>query len=628
MNYLTVEGLSHSYNEKVLFRDITFYIDKGQKVALVAKNGAGKSTLMRIIAGLEKPENGSMQVNKSIRMSFLSQEPVLDENQTVTQAIFSIDTPIMNAIRGYEEAMENPEDEDGLHKALAEMDAQNAWDHEAKVSQVLTILKIQHLTQPINKLSGGQRKRIALAKVLLDEPDFLVMDEPTNHLDLDMIEWFEDYLDRANMTLFMVTHDRYFLESVCNEILEMERGQVYRYKGDYSYYLEKKAERFESEQATVDKAQNLLRKELEWMRRQPKARGTKSKSRIDAYYDLKEVASRDLKEKELQLSIKMERLGGKILELHGVKKSYGDLKILDNFNYKFKQGERIGIVGPNGVGKSTLLNMIMEKEALDGGKIVRGETIVFGYYSQSGMKLAQDKRVIEVIKEIAEFIPLDKGKTLRAETFLERFLFPPEQQYTPVSKLSGGEKRRLYLMTILMTNPNFLILDEPTNDLDIITLNVLEDFLDGYKGCLLMVSHDRHFMDRLVDHLFVYEGNGQIKDFNGNYTQYKMQKDAVKQQGRDDKTAKKEAARAPAPAPIPVAEAPKKAKLSFNEQREYEGLLDEIAKLETKRDEITAQLSSGTLDGTQVQKAGKDLADIVTAIDAKTERWVALGERA
>ena len=628
MNYLAVENLTHSYAEKVLFKDITLYIDRGQKVALVAKNGTGKSTLMRIIAGLEKPEGGTSVVHKDVRMSYLPQEPVLDENQTVTQAIFASDSIMMQAIRLYEEALENPEDEDAFHEAFARMDAADAWDFETKVSQVLSILKIGHLTQPIHKLSGGQRKRIALAKILLDEPDFLIMDEPTNHLDLDMIEWLENYLDRSAMTIFMVTHDRYFLESVCNEIIEMDRSTIFRYKGDYQSYVEKKAERIENEQANIDKASNLMRKELEWMRRQPKARGTKAQARIDSFYVLKEVAERDIVEKQLQLNVKMERLGGKVLELHHVRKAYGDMKILDDFNYKFREGERVGIVGRNGIGKSTLLNMIMEKEQADSGKIVRGETVVFGYYSQDGMKLPQEKRVIEVIKEIAEFIPLDKGKTLRAETFLERFLFPPEQQYTPVSKLSGGEKRRLYLMTILMKNPNFLILDEPTNDLDILTLNVLEDFLESYRGCLLMVSHDRHFMDKLVQHLFVFEGDGIVKDFNGNYTEYKMGLEAKKMEARNDGKGKKEVA-ATNYAPTEKVKAPEvKKKLSYKEQKELEGLEPELASLETKKEELTLSLSSGSLDGTQVQAIGNELAKLITEIETKTMRWLELSERA
>ncbi|MDX2001296.1 MAG: ABC-F family ATP-binding cassette domain-containing protein [Chitinophagales bacterium] len=621
MNYLTVENLRHSYADRVLLDGVTFYIDKGQKVALVAKNGSGKSTLLRIIAGLEKPEKGTVSINKNIRFSYLSQEPELDENKTITESIFASDTPMMQAIRFYEEAMEDSENQQRMKEAFARMDAANAWDYESKVSQVLGILKIHHLTQAVKYLSGGQKKRIALAKVLLEEPDFLVMDEPTNHLDLDMIEWFEQYLDRANMTLLMVTHDRYFLDSVCNEIIELDKGEVYRFKGDYAYYIEKKAERQESELATIDKAQNLLRKELDWMRRQPKARGTKARARIDAFYDLKEVASKDVKEKELKLSIKMERLGGKILELHHVRKAYGDLKILEDFSYKFREGERVGIVGPNGSGKSTLLNMIMEREQPDGGKIVRGDTIVFGYYSQAGIQLPENKRVIEVIKDIAEYIPLDKGKTLRAESFLERFLFPPEQQYTPVSKLSGGEKRRLYLMTILMKNPNFLILDEPTNDLDIVTLNVLEEFLEGYKGCLLMVSHDRHFMDKLTDHLFVYEGEGIIKDFNGNYTEYKLGKEAQKIQQRQETKERKEE-------PKPIEEKSEKKKLSYKEQREYDSLEAEIAQLETQRDELTAQLGNGNLSGQQVQDIGKQLAETIQAIDEKTNRWIELAERA
>lgn len=623
MNYLAVENLTHSYADKVLLKDVTMYIDRGQKVAFVAKNGSGKSTLLRIIAGLEKPEKGTVAIHKDVRMSYLPQDPELDGTKTVVEAVFASDSAMMQATRFYEEALEDPDDQDRMQQAFAKMDAANAWDFENKVSQVLSILKIDHLKQPISKLSGGQKKRIALAKILLDEPEFLIMDEPTNHLDLDMIEWLEQYLDRSAMTIFMVTHDRYFLESVCNEIIELDKGELYRYKGDYAYYVARKAERYENEQANIDKAQNLMRKELEWMRRMPKARGTKARSRIDAFYDLQAVASKDITEKQLQLSVKMERLGGKVLELHHVRKAYGEMKVLEDFSYKFREGERVGIVGRNGIGKSTFLNMIMEREQPDSGKIVRGDTVVFGYYSQDGIQLPEDKRVIEVIKDIADFIPLEKGKTLRAETFLERFLFSPEQQYTPVSKLSGGEKRRLYLMTILMKNPNFLILDEPTNDLDIITLNVLEDFLDTYKGCLLMVSHDRHFMDKLVHHLFVFEGQGQVRDFNGNYTDYKNQLETKKIEARSESKASKPAT----PKPVETAPTTEKKKLGFKEQRELESLEAEIPELEAKKEELTARLSSGLLDGQQIQQIGQELNQLITEIDTKTLRWVELSER-
>jgi ATP-binding cassette subfamily F protein uup len=622
MNYLTVENLKKSYTEKILFQDITFYIDKGQKVAFVAQNGTGKTTMLRIIAGLESPEQGVAKIHKDIALGYLGQDPQFKPGDTILDAIFDSTKPVMKAIKEYEESLLHPEDEDRMQNAFAMMDSTQAWDFESRSQTILSLLKVGPMDRKVDVLSGGQVKRLALAKVLIDEPDFLILDEPTNHLDLDMIEWLEEYLSRANMTILMVTHDRYFLESVCNEIMELDRGQIFRSKGNYSKYLEKKAEREFNESQTIGKAQNLMRKELEWMRRQPKARGTKAKSRVEAFYDLQNVANSEVKKDEMTLNIKMNRLGGKVLELHHLGKSFGDLKILDGFNYKFREGERVGIIGRNGVGKTTFLDMLMGKEQPDAGKVVVGETVVFGYYSQGGMKLPEDKRVIEVVKDIAEFIPVEKGKTISASQFLERFLFPPEQQYTPVSKLSGGEKRRLYLMTILMKNPNFLILDEPTNDLDILTLNVLEDFLQSYRGCLMMVSHDRHFMDKLVDHLFVFEGEGKIKDFNGNYSHWRAVQDLALEELRESKRNVEK----------PKAEAVKenkpeeKKKLSYKEQKEFEDLDAEIPKLEEKKNELSNQLSTGKLSNHQVQEVSTELTELMVKIETKTARWLSLAE--
>ncbi len=622
MNYLTVENLKKSYTEKILFQDITFYIDKGQKVAFVAQNGTGKTTMMRIIAGLETPEAGTAKVHKDIELGYLGQDPQFKAGDTILDAIFDSTKPVMKAIKEYEDSLLHPEDEDRMQNAFAMMDSTQAWDFESRSQTILSLLKVGPMDRKVDVLSGGQVKRLALAKVLIDEPDFLILDEPTNHLDLDMIEWLEEYLSRANMTILMVTHDRYFLESVCNEIMELDRGQIFRSKGNYSKYLEKKAEREFNEAQTIGKAQNLMRKELEWMRRQPKARGTKAKSRVDAFYDLQNVANSEVKKDEMTLNIKMNRLGGKVLELHHLGKSFGDLKILDGFNYKFREGERVGIIGRNGVGKTTFLDMLMGKEQPDAGKVVVGETVVFGYYSQGGIKLPEDKRVIEVVKDIAEFIPVEKGKTISASQFLERFLFPPEQQYTPVSKLSGGEKRRLYLMTILMKNPNFLILDEPTNDLDILTLNVLEEFLQSYRGCLMMVSHDRHFMDKLVDHLFVFEGEGKIKDFNGNYSHWRAVQDLALEELRESKRNVEK----PKPEAVKATKPEEKKKLSYKEQKEFEELDAEIPKLEEKKNELSAQLSTGKLSNHQIQEVSNELTELMVKIETKTERWLSLAE--
>jgi ABC transport system ATP-binding/permease protein len=620
VNYLLAESLSKSYGIKTLFENISFSVDKGQKIALVAKNGTGKTSLLKILVGQDTPDKGTLYLRKEITTSLLEQEPDLDENATILEAVFHNDTPVMKATRQYEYALEHTENDLLMQQAFEAMEQSGAWDFDAKVKTVLSQLQIHHLDSKIKTLSGGQKKRVALAKVLLEEPDFLIMDEPTNHLDLDMIEWLEDYLDRANMTLLMVTHDRYFLENVCNVILELDKGILYRHKGNYSYYLEKKATREENEKSNLVKTKNLFRSELEWIRKQPRARGTKAKSRVNAFQEIKQKASKKIDEEKLQINIDSKRIGGKILELHHLKKSFGDKKIINDFSYKFKDKERIGVVGKNGAGKTTLLHMLTGKAELDGGKIVKGETVHIGYYTQDGMKLKEDKRVIEVLKDIAEFIPLKGGKVLSASQLLETFLFEPESQYTFVSKLSGGEKRRLYLLTILISNPNFLILDEPTNDLDVLTLQVLEDFLDDFPGCVLIVSHDRYFMDRLTQHLFVFEGEGVISDFTGTYTEYRIIQElkAAEKYNTPKETKPKE------DKPKPVTS--EKRKLSYKEQREFEQLEKDIPELENKKTKLTEILSSGKLNSDEFQKTANNLGYVVSQLEAKELRWLELSE--
>jgi ATP-binding cassette subfamily F protein uup len=513
MNYVSVENISKSYGELTLFSAISFGINKEQKIAFIAKNGTGKTSMLNIIAGLDTPDNGQVIVRKELKIAYLSQVDDLNSNLTVEESIFDSDNPTLKIIETYEKALKNPSNEKEYQAAFEKMEQHNAWDFETQYKQILFKLKLEDLSQTISSLSGGQRKRLALAIALIHKPDLLILDEPTNHLDLEMIEWLESYFKKEKITLFMVTHDRYFLERVCNEIVELDQGNLYSYKGNYSYFLQKKEERLAVEQASVDKAKNLFKKELDWMRRQPKARTTKSKSRIDDFYIIKEEAHKRRSNHKIQLEINMERMGSKILELHNISKSFEKTKILDQFNYVFKRGERIGIIGKNGSGKSTFLNIITQNLLVDTGKVVVGETIKFGYYTQEGIEIKPQQKVIEVIKEYGEYIPLTKGRKISAGQLLERFMFNRKRQYDFVEKLSGGEKKRLYLCTVLIQNPNFLILDEPTNDLDIVTLNVLENFLLDFPGCLLVVSHDRYFMDKIVDHLFVFKGNGEVEDF-------------------------------------------------------------------------------------------------------------------
>ena len=616
MNYLSVQDLGKSYGIQTLFKGLNFGIDQGQKVALVARNGTGKTTILRALAGVEPADTGLVVFRKGIRIAFLQQESHFGNAKTVYQAIFESENPLLSAIQEYEEALLNPENADAFQKAFDKMDQLEAWDYEVKVKTILSKLKLDELTQELSVLSGGQKKRLSLAKILIEQPDFLILDEPTNHLDLAMIEWLQEFLTKENVTLFMVTHDRYFLDAICNEILELEEGDLYRYKGNYTYYLEKKQERQTVMQTNIDKAKNLYTKELEWMRRQPKARGTKSKARIESFYDVEKSAKKRIKNDKVQLEVQMTRLGSKILELHKVSKSYGDLKILDQFSYTFKKRDRIGIVGKNGVGKTTVLNMLTGTETIDAGKIVTGDTVVIGYYTQSGMKMDEGKRVIEIVRDIAEYIPLAGGRKLTAAQMLERFLFTKDAQWKHVSVLSGGEKKRLYLLTILMKNPNFLILDEPTNDLDLITLKVLEDFLDEFEGCMITVSHDRYFMDRLVDHLFVFEGEGQVKDFPGNYTDYR-ENVAADGKLKIDKPKLKD----------PVKDrASEKRKLTYNEKKEYDTIESVIDVLEQEKVAIGAQFNDTGLDAEKMKELGVRLKEIDEEIAFKTNRWMELAE--
>jgi len=619
MNYLSVESLTKSYGDRVLFEDLTFGINKGQKVAFIAKNGTGKSTFLKILAGLEGYDSGNVIFRKDIKIGYLHQTPQFDDKHTISETIFKSESKEIEAIKEYESALLNSGDNDRMQKAFEKMDSLKAWDYEIRIKQILGQLNIHNLEQKVGELSGGQQKRIALAQVLIEEPDFIILDEPTNHLDLDMIEWLESYLSKENVTILMVTHDRYFLERVCNEIIELDEKTLFKYKGNYSYYLEKKQERIEIFEANVDKAKNLYRKELEWMRRMPKARGTKAKSREDAFYDTKKIAHQKLDKAKVDIEVNVTRLGSKILELHHLRKSYGELKILEDFSYVFKKYERVGIVGKNGVGKSTFLNILTGSEDVDGGKVVTGETVVYGYYTQNGINLKDDKRVIEVIKDIAEVIPLTKGKKLTAAQLLEKFLFPKDMHYNYVEKLSGGERRRLYLLTILMKNPNFLILDEPTNDLDVMTLNVLEDFLQDFQGCLVVVTHDRYFMDKLVDHLFVFEGEGKIKDYLGKYTDYRNERKEQEEIAKSkQKTVEKEKK-------IVVKDQPK-TKLSYKEKLEFETLEKEIPLLEEQKENLNNRLAENITDHEELIKLTEQLGEVSSSLDEKTDRWLTLSE--
>ncbi|MEY3590237.1 MAG: hypothetical protein RLZZ466_757 [Bacteroidota bacterium] len=622
MHYCSVEKLSKSYGIQPLFDSLSFHINKGDRISLIAKNGTGKSTLLKILAGLEQPDEGKIWVHKDVEVVFFEQNPVLEEHKSVAENIFFHDHPIMNAIRDYETQVAT-ENAIQLQAAIEKMDELQAWDADARIKQILSKLNIHFLDRTLSTLSGGQQKRVALAKTLIDigfgkKEVLLIMDEPTNHLDVAMVEWMEHFLNKENTTLLLVTHDRYFLDTVCQEIWELDQGQLYTYKGDYANYLEKKAARMESEAASLSKIRNLYKRELEWVRKQPRARTTKSKSRLDQFTTIEKKAKQTTQDQELQLSMKMTRLGGKILELKKVYKSHGDLHLLKGFDYTFKKGERIGIVGPNGVGKSTFINIIQGIEAADSGKINVGETVVFGNYSQQGLQLKEDLRVIEFVKSIAESFPLAEGGTLAAAQFLQLFLFEPDKQYTYISKLSGGEKRRLHLLSILFRNPNFLILDEPTNDLDLPTLTVLENFLLEFSGCLLIVSHDRYFMDRLVDHLFVFKGEGIIQDYPGNYSQYRIEAQA-KEENQIEKT--EHVAKSEETKPIATS------KISYKEKREFEQLGTEIETLTAAKESYSTQLNTGNLAFEELQKIAIELEKTIQQLDEKELRWLELSEK-
>lgn len=613
MNYLSVENISKSYGERVLFEDISFGINKDQKIAFVAKNGSGKTSILNIIAGLDVPDTGQVISRKGIQISYLAQTDTLDKNKTIKEVVFSSENKTLAIIDDYNTALNNPDDTEAYQKAFELMEQHNAWDFETQFKQILSKLKFDNLNQKVSELSGGQRKRLSLATLLINKPDLLILDEPTNHLDLEMIEWLESYFKKEKMTLFMVTHDRYFLERVCNEIVELDHGKLYKYKGNYSYYLEKKEERVALEQASVEKAKNLYNKELEWMRRQPKARTTKSKSRIDDFFEIKEKAHKRRQDHQVQLEINMERLGSKILELHKVKKSFDDALILDRFDYVFKRGERIGIIGKNGTGKSSFLNIITQKSAVDGGKVILGETVKFGYYTQSGIVIKEGQKVIDVIKEFGEFIPLTKGRKITAGQLLERFLFNRKKQHDFIEKLSGGEQKRLYLCAVLIQNPNFLILDEPTNDLDVVTLNVLENFLLDFPGNLIVVSHDRYFMDKIVDGLFVFRGQGKIENFPGNYSDFRVYEDSKPKEARVKE--KKEQ---------PVKNTSQKGKLSYNEKREFGLLETDIPKLEKKKAAIENQFANNEIAPEDINDKSLELQKIIEDLESKEERWFEL----
>ena len=609
MNYISVENISKSYGDRTLFSNLSFGINKNQKVAFVAKNGTGKTSILNIIAGLDTPDEGQVIQRKDIQIAYLSQNQIFDDSLSVEQTIFATENRILPIIKQYEKALENPEDSDNYQKAFDLMDQHNAWDFETQYKLVLSKLKLNDLSMKVAKLSGGQKKRLSLAILLINKPDLIILDEPTNHLDLEMIEWLEEYFKKEKITLFMVTHDRYFLERVCNEIIELDHGELHKYKGNYSYYLEKKEERVTQEATSTNKAKNLFKKELDWMRRQPKARTTKSKSRIDDFFEIKEKAHKRRQDHTVQLEISMERLGSKIIELHKLKKSFGDLKILDGFEYVFQKGERIGVIGKNGTGKSSFLNILTNREPVDGGKVVVGETVKFGYYTQKGIVVKEGQKVIEVIKEFGEEIPLTKGRRISASQLLERFLFDKKKQYDFVEKLSGGEQKRLYLCTVLIQNPNFLILDEPTNDLDVITLNVLESFLLDFPGNLIVVSHDRYFMDKIVDSLFVFRGDGVVENFPGNYSDYRTYEDS-KPKEKVVKVEKK----------LAIA-TPSKVKLSFEEKREFGSLEKDIERLGRKKKSIEASFMDEGITQEQVTEKSEELQKVISSLEQKEERW-------
>ncbi len=621
MNFLSAENISKSFTERWLFKNITVGIAEGQKVALVGINGSGKSTLLKVLAGKIMPDNGTVTFRKGTTVGFLDQEPDLNPEHTVYEALFSAESDTIKAVKAYEIAIESG-DGDLMQTAMERMDELNAWDYDSRVKEIIAKTGLQHLDQKIATLSGGQKKRVALAQLLIEDPQFIIMDEPTNHLDLETIEWMETYLTQKNKTLLLVTHDRYFLDAVVDQILELEDGAIFKYDGDYSYFLEKKAEREQIKDAEIEKARNTMRKELDWIRRQPKARGTKAKYRVDAFYVLKEKAEQRKIQQKLELNLKTSRLGGKIIEADKISKSYAGKDIVKDFSYVFKKKDRIGIIGKNGVGKTTFLNMLTGITAPDTGRVDKGQTVTFGYFSQMGLDIDGNQRIIEVVKEIAEFIETGDGVKISASQFLSLFLFPPEMQYTYVNKLSGGEKKRLQMLTILVRNPNFLILDEPTNDLDLVTLSVLEEFLLNFGGCLLIVSHDRYFMDKLADHLFIFEGDGVIKDYPGNYSQYR---EYLEEEEELEKARAEE--KIPVTVASVVAEKAESKKLSFNERKEYETIENELAALEAEKQSTIALLSAGGDDHKLIAELSKKIKEISSEIEQKTERWMELAEK-
>ena len=628
MHYASLENISKSFGIRTLFKNISLNVEEGDKIAFVARNGTGKSTLLKILAGLDNADNGTVWVHKDVKVVMLQQETPFDENKTIWDNILRMDNPVVKVVKEYEMYLDDEEEDiDKLTELMARVDELNAWNFESELKQILGKLNLHHLNEPVKNLSGGQRKRVALAQSLIDAQlhegkCLLILDEPTNHLDVSMIEWLEDYLSAKKITLLLVTHDRYFLDAVCNEIMEMDDEKIYVYNGDYDYFLEQKSLRQEVQQSELQKDKNIFRKELEWMRKQPKARTTKSKSRQDAFEDIKERVSLKKEDAEVSLQVKMTRMGGKVLEMKKINKQYGDKVLIKGFDYTFKKGERIGIVGKNGVGKSTFLKIALQQEKPDSGKVNHGETVVFGNFNQEGLQFKEDKRAIEYVNDFAEFFPLADGTRISASQFMEKFGFNAEQQYTPLSKLSGGEKRRLHLLSILFLNPNFLILDEPTNDLDLQTLRTLEEFLLDFPGCILIVSHDRYFMDRLADHLFAFEGEGVIKDFPGNYTLYREWKDKqIQAAGRKSTEEKKE---------IILQQTNNnkaKPKVSFKEKNEFEVIEKEIPQLQKEKTGLEDKMNSGLLGFDELQKAAERINNIVHLLDEKEMRWLELSER-
>ena len=619
MNLLSVEDISKSYGEKVLFKSISFGINKGQKIALIAKNGTGKTSILDIIVGKDKPDDGNVIFRKGIQTAYLPQEPNLDPKLTVEETILKADNPTLKIIANYDKSLEDPNDQEAYQKAFEAMDQSQAWDYEKQYKKILFKLKLNDLDAKVGSLSGGQIKRLALCNALLKEPELLILDEPTNHIDLEMIEWLEDYFSKEKITLLMVTHDRYFLERVCNEIIELDNGILYTYKGNYSYYLEKREARIAQENVEVHKNKLHFKKELEWMRRQPKARTTKSKSRIEDFKIIKEKANQRRNEHQVQLEINMERLGSKMIEMHKVQKSFGEKIILSHFNYTFQRNERIGIIGKNGSGKSTFLNLLTSNDTVDAGKIIWGETLKFGYYTQKGIKVKEEQKVIDVIKEYGDYIPLKKGRKISAQQLLERFLFDRKKQYDFVNKLSGGEKKRLYLCTVLIKNPHFLILDEPTNDLDIITLNILESFLLDFPGCLIVVSHDRYFMDKIVDHLFVFKGDGVVNDFPGNYSDFRAYEDSrVKENKESLRNNKKENEI--------QKDTKEKVGFSYKEQKEFKKLELDIKKIEIQKKEIQNNFIKDNISAKEIEDLSIELGLLENELESKTQRWFELSE--